>query len=241
MSVVIVGGTRGIGHAIAKRFSEDGHKVTMGYLSNDEAAQEAVEALPTESQAVKADVGELDGVLKLYGAAEKFGPMKIVIHSAVIPLLGGAITASIEDFDTAYKTGPRAFLLMVQQAAERMKDGGHIITVGSIASGPRYVQGYGILGPAKCAMDHMVAQLGCELAPRNIRVNCISTSTVESHYTANHPKGERMMAALKARTPAGRAGTEADVADTIAMICSKDAHWIVGQTIVADGGMSLAL
>lgn len=241
MSVLIVGGTRGIGLAIAKRFSRDGRSVTMSYLSNDEAARAAEEALPGPAQSVRADGSDIEQTRMLFDAAERMGPVEIVVHSAVVPLLGGAITASLDDFDTAYRTGPRAFLILVQEAARRMPDGGHIVAVGSIASQPRYVKGYGILGPAKCAIDHLVAQLGCELAPRNFRINSIATGTLAAEWVQTHPKGEKLLENLIRQTPAGRAGTEEDVANAVAMVCSADAAWLVGQKITADGGMGLLL
>ncbi|MDB5431809.1 MAG: short-chain dehydrogenase/reductase [Caulobacter sp.] len=241
MSVLVVGGTRGIGLAIAKRFSRDGHSVTMNYLSNDEAGRAAELALSGPAQSVRADASDAEQVAALFDKAEALGPVDTVIHSAVVPLLGGAITASLDDFDTAYRTGPRAFLILVQEAARRMTEGGSIVAIGSIASAPRFVPGYGILGPAKSAIDHMVAQLGCELAPRNIRVNCIATSTVEAEWVRTHPKGEKLRDNLIRQTPAGRTGTEEDVANAVAMICSPDAAWVIGQKIVADGGMALKL
>lgn len=241
MSVIVVGGTRGIGLAISKRFARDGHPVVMAYLSNHEAAREAEASLSGPARAIMADASDPAQVRAVFDAAEEFGPVKIVVHSAVIPLLGSASTASLEDFDTAYRTGPRAFLILVQEAARRMNEGGHIVAVGSIASGPRYVHNYGILGPAKCAIDHMVAQLGCELAPQDIRINCVATSTLEAGWAHNHPKAEKLIDNLRRRTPAGRTGKEEDVADAVAMVCSPDAHWIIGQKIVADGGMALQL
>lgn len=241
MSVIVVGGTRGIGLAISKKFSRMGKSVTMAYLSNDQAGADAVAELENEAQAIRADVTEPDGVARLFDAAEKFGPVETVIHSAVVPILGNALPAKLDEFDLAYRTGPRAFLILTQEAAKRMKGGGQIVAIGSIASGPRFVQGYGILGPAKCAIDHLVCQLGCELAAKNIRVNCIATSTVESEFTRHHPDAEKMHQVLAKKTPAGRIGQESDVADAVAMICSPDAHWIVGQTITADGGMALLL
>ena len=122
-----------------------------------------------------------------------------------------------------------------------MTSGGCIVAVGSIASGPRFTPGYGILGPAKCAIDHLVAQLGCELAPQGIRVNCVATSTVEAEWVRTHPKGEKLRAKLIRQTPAGRTGKEEDVASAVAMMCSPDAGWIVGQKITADGGLALVL
>jgi len=241
LSVIVVGGTRGIGLAISKRFSNDGHPVVMAYLSNDAAGREAEAALAGPARAVRADASDPAHVRAIFDAAEEFGPVKIVVHSAVVPLLGSALTASLADFDTAYRTGPRAFLILVQEAAERMNEGGHIVAIGSIASGPRVSPGYGILGPAKCAVDHLVAQLACELAPRNIHINCIATSTVEAKHVQNHPKREKFIEALRRKTPAGRTGKEEDVADAVAMICTSDSRWIVGQTIVADGGMALML
>jgi len=241
MSVIVVGGTRGIGLAISKRFSRDGHPVVMAYLSNDEAGRAAEAALSGPSRAIRADASDPTQARAIFDAAETMGPVKIVVHSAVVPLLGAASTASLEDFDTAYRTGPRAFLILVQEAARRMTEGGHIVAVGSIASGPRYVPSYGILGPAKCAINHLVAQLGCELAPQGLHINCVATSTVEADWARTHPKSEKLIENLRRRTPAGRTGREEDVADAVAMVCSADSRWIIGQEIVADGGMALVL
>jgi len=241
LSVIVIGGTRGIGLAISKRFSSDGHSVVMAYLSNDEAGRAAEAALPGPAKAIRADASDPDQAGRIFDAAEQLGPIQIVVHSAVVPLLGAASTASLEDFDTAYRTGPRAFLILVQEAARRMTEGGHVVAIGSIASAPRFSPGYGVLGPAKCAIDHLVAQLGCELTARDIRINCIATSTVEGAWAHNHPKAEKLIENLRRKTPAGRPGREEDVADAVAMICSSDARWILGQTIVADGGMALSL
>jgi len=103
------------------------------------------------------------------------------------------------------------------------------------------VRNYGILGPAKCAMDHMVCQLGCELAPQGFRINCVASSTVGTEWITNHPQAEKLKRNLLKATPFGRLGTEEDIARAVSLLTSPDADFIIGQTIPVDGGMSLLL
>lgn len=240
MTVMVLGGTRGIGLAISQEFAARGRPVAMVYRSDTEAAQAAADSIGESPTVItQADVSDPAQLARAYDEAEKLGPVDCIVHSAVLYLLGSAIDGKLEDLDKAWGVGPRAFLAAAQLARNRMTDGGHLIAIGSVASMPRYSPGYGILGPAKSAIDHLVVQLGVELAPQGIHVNCVATGTVDGHFVQEHPRADRYREAIGKKTPLGRIGTEQDVARAVAMLTSSDADWIVGQTIIADGGMSL--
>jgi NAD(P)-dependent dehydrogenase (short-subunit alcohol dehydrogenase family) len=242
MTVIVLGGTRGIGLAISKEFAARGRPVAMVYRSDEEAAKAAADAITESPTAIaQADVSDPDQLARAYDQAEKLGPVDCIVHSAVLYMLGSAIDGKLEDLDKAWAVGPRAFLAAAKLARDRMTEGGHLIAVGSVASMPRYSAGYGILGPAKSAIDHLVVPLGVELAPLGIRVNCVATGTVDGHFVQEHPKADRYREVIGKKTPLGRIGTEQDVARAVAMLASPDADWIIGQTIIADGGMSLHL
>jgi NAD(P)-dependent dehydrogenase (short-subunit alcohol dehydrogenase family) len=242
MTVMVLGGTRGIGLAISQEFAARGRPVAMVYRSDDDAAKSAAESITKSPTTIsRADVSDPSQLARAYDEAEKLGPVDCIVHSAVLYLLGSAIDGKLEDLDKAWAVGPRAFLAAAQLARQRMTEGGHLLAVGSVASIPRYASGYGILGPAKCAIDHLVVQLGVELAPLGIRVNCVATGTVDGHFVQQNPRADRYREVIGKKTPLGRIGTEQDVARAVVMMASSDADWIVGQTIIADGGMALHL
>jgi NAD(P)-dependent dehydrogenase (short-subunit alcohol dehydrogenase family) len=179
-----------------------------------------------------------EGIARVYDCTEEeLGPVEVVVHSVVIPLLGKVSDIPVEYLDRSYEVGPRAFFLLCRAASERMSPGGRIIQINSIGT-PRYSPGYGAIGPAKAAMNQLMVHFAVELAPKGIRVNGVAASTVESKYIDGHPDADRLRAAVTRKTPVGRMGTEEDIARAVGLLCSSDAEFIVGQTIVADGGLT---
>jgi enoyl-[acyl-carrier protein] reductase III len=105
----------------------------------------------------------------------------------------------------------------------------------------RVVPAYGAIGASKAALESIARSLAVEMAPRGIRVNTVAGGVVDTPSIRRHPGWEELEARAKAQTPAARLGSAEELAEAILFLCSPAASWIVGQTIVVDGGMSLRL
>ncbi|MDR7568835.1 MAG: SDR family oxidoreductase, partial [Armatimonadota bacterium] len=117
---------------------------------------------------------------------------------------------------------------------------GRIITVSGFPT-QRYLPDYALLASAKAALEALTRYLAVEAAPLGITVNAVSPGAVDTESLEVYTEGdlEGFARAMVASTPKGRMGTPEDIAKVIAFLCSDDAEWIVGQTIVVDGGLTL--
>lgn len=115
---------------------------------------------------------------------------------------------------------------------------GRIVALSSLGA-RRAMANYGAIGPSKAALEAVIRQLATELAPRGIGVNGVSAGPVETESLAALPGWEQLRTDVVSRTPAGRIGRAADIASVVLFLLGKESGWITGQTIVADGGLSL--
>ena len=145
----------------------------------------------------------------------------------------------LNQWDISMGVIARALLDLVRRAMPLME--GHdarIVAVSSLGSS-RVIPSYGAIGVGKAALEALVRYLGAELAPKGIRVNAVAGGLVETEGVRSAPHFERMRADALSRTPAGRIATPDDFADVVSLLVDPRARFIVGQTIVADGGRSL--
>jgi enoyl-[acyl-carrier protein] reductase III len=215
--------------------------VLLAYRSDDASAGATRDAIVREggrASLLRANLARPEEVRALF--AEAGGRLDVLVHAAALGSFKPTLAVRANQFDLTLSVGARAFLLCVQQAAPMMGDGGRIIAVSSLGSS-RVVPSYGVLGVAKAALEALVRSLAVEMAPRGIRVNAVSAGLVASTSVQNHPEYERLVREAEARTPLGRLMRPEELADAVLLLCSPQADWIVGQTIVADGGVSLWL
>ncbi|MCI0406329.1 MAG: SDR family oxidoreductase [candidate division Zixibacteria bacterium] len=115
---------------------------------------------------------------------------------------------------------------------------GKIIALTSYGS-RRYIPGYAAMGTNKAAIEAMVRYLAVDLAPKGVLVNAVNGGPVDTDSLRIIPGNEEIVRESVKRTPAGRIGRPEDLANVVAFLASDEADWIVGQTIIADGGVSL--
>jgi enoyl-[acyl-carrier protein] reductase III len=236
-SVLVTGGTRGIGKAIALRFARLGAaRLAIGYLRNDAAAEETAQEL----RAAGAEAILIRGNIASDRAVDEFasqGPWDVVVHNAATGVVRGVLATEDKHWDWTLAANARALLSLARACAPEMPSGSSIVGISSLGSS-RVLQNYVLIGASKAALEAVVRYLAVELAPRGIRANGVSAGVVETDALDYFPNKEDMLASRE-RTPAGRLVEPEDVAAAVAFLCSPDAEMVRGQTLVVDGGYSL--
>ena len=237
-SVLVTGGSRGIGGEIARRFAKLGAgRVAIGYMRNDRAAEEAgaeLEALGAEAVLVRGNVSSR----KVLDQVADLGPLDVLVHNAATGVARPAIETEDKHFDWTMSANARALIALARVAVPSMPDGSSIVALSSLGA-QRVLENYALVGASKAALEAIVRHLAVELAPRGIRVNAVSAGVVETDALDAFPNREQMLSWSLQRTPAGRLVEPGDIAGAVCFLCSPDAEMIRGQTIIVDGGFSL--
>ena len=237
-SVLVTGGTRGIGKAIALRLASEGAtRIALGYLRNDKAAEAAadkIRAAGAQPILVRGNVASE----KVVAEFASHGPYEAVVHNAATGVIKPALETEDKHWDWTLNANARALLSLARACAPDMPNGSSIVAVSSLGA-QRVLENYVLVGTSKAALESVVRYLAVELSPRGIRVNAVSAGVVETEALDHFPNREQMLSAGKTRTPAGRLVEPEDVAGAVAFLCSPDADMLRGHTLIMDGGYSL--
>ncbi|MEU6077243.1 SDR family oxidoreductase [Micromonospora sp. NPDC047074] len=238
---LVTGASRGIGLAVARRLVAEGARVGLT-ARHPEALAEAVAALGGPERAV-AVAGRADDVghrrAAVEAVTEAFGAVDVLVNNVGInptygPLADLDLAAARKILDVNV-VGTLGWVQQVRAAGMGAR-GGCVVNVSSIA-GRSPSPGIAFYGVSKAAVDHLTACLAVELAPA-IRVNAVAPAVVKTRFAAALHEGREEEVARA--YPLGRLGLPRDVAGAVAFLASDDASWITGQTIVLDGGVTLA-
>jgi enoyl-[acyl-carrier protein] reductase III len=236
-SILVTGGSRGIGKAIALRFASLGAgRVAIGYMRGDRAAEETAEEL-RELGAVPVLVRGNVASQRVADEVAALGPLDVLVHSAATGVIRPALETDDKHWDWTLSANARALLSLTRAAAPSMPPGSSIVGLSSLGS-VRVLENYALVGASKAALEALVRYLAVELAPRGIRVNAVSAGVVETSALEHFPNREAMLEMGKAN-PVGRIVTPEDIAGCVTFLCSPEAEMIRGQTLVIDGGWSL--
>ncbi|HEY6121371.1 MAG TPA: SDR family oxidoreductase [Pyrinomonadaceae bacterium] len=247
---LITGSSRGIGRGIALKLAANKVKVAVHYYQNENAANETlaeVRKLGSDGFVVQADITEPVAIEGLFRKVKKeFGSLDIFVSNArpeIPTFFQPPLEVSLDQWDVAFDSQPRAFLFAVREAVPLMKSGGRIFAM-TYASGSRTggLQPWVGMGSAKAALECLVRYLAVALAKKNITVNAISPGWTEDSVMNTLPTQAQELIRnwhKKGWTPMGRLGTPADIGNVIVLFSAEEAGWITGQVIYADGGASL--
>jgi enoyl-[acyl-carrier protein] reductase III len=236
-SVLVTGGSRGIGKAVALRFASLGAtRVAIGYMRGDTAAEETaaeLRELGAEPVLVRGNVASQ----RVADEVAALGPLAVLVHAAATGVIRPALETDDRHWDWTLSANARALLSLTRAAAPAMPEGASIIGISSLGS-VRVLDNYTLVGASKAALEALVRYLAVELAPRGIRANAVSAGVVETGALEHFPNKEAMLE-MGVRNPVGRLVTPEDVAALVTFLCSPEAEMIRGQTVVVDGGWSL--
>lgn len=241
----VTGGSRGIGRATALRLaSQRPAHIAIGYVLNHRAAHDTItelQQLGISASAHCADVSDEAAFRGVFASLEKqHGRLDLFISAAARTSFGPLMEVTSRSWQRVMDMNARAFLVGAQCAAPLMTHGGRIVGISSLG-GKWCLPNYGLLGTAKAAIESLTRYLAVELAERGIRVNSVCGGFVDTDSTRMLPNFDEVRSAIADKTPAARVATPEDIAAILAFLCSSDSDWITGQTIVADGGLSLRL
>ena len=255
-TVFVTGGSSGIGQAIAIRFGEEGADVAINYhdsLVGAEYTTKEIQEHLHRCQArireagrktilVQGDVGSEDDVRRIFGeAVDAFGGVDILINNAGIQYPEDTDKVEIEDWDRVMKTNLRGAFLCAREAVRHfLKTGkkGQIINIASvhqIIPKPRFIS-YSI---SKGGIQNLTRTFALEYAKEGIRVNAIAPGATITPINQAWVDNPEKMKAVERHVPLGRAAEASEMGSLAAFLASEEADYITGQTIFADGGLTL--
>lgn len=241
---LVTGASRGLGRAIAERLGKDGAAVGVHYGTHREGAMEtvaAIEAAGGEAFALHADLAELEGVDALFGALDtKLAgrPLDILVNNAASSPAGPLETDTPASFDRLFAVNVRAPYFLVQRALPRMRGGGRIVNVSSVATRIA-IPAQTSFAMTKGALEVMSRTLALSLGARGITVNAVTPGTTEHEGNAEIFAPPPARAYFESWSALGRLGRAADIADAVAFLVSEDARWITGAVLDVSGGLFL--
>ncbi len=247
-TLFVSGGTRGIGKAIVYAFANEGCNVAFTYASSVDTAHDIIADIEAnysvKCRAYKLDILEPNTYKEVYKEFDKdFDKLDYFISNAIIS--GRAVVGGFGPFmrlkpkglNNIYTATVDAFVVGAQEAAKRMeKTGGGSIVSMSSTGNLVYTPNYAGHGTNKAAVETMVRYAAAELGEKNIRVNAISGGPINTDALKAFPNYEEVKAEVVRRSPLSRMGVPEDLTGACKFLCSDEASWLTGQTIVIDGG-----
>lgn len=238
-SVLVTGGSRGIGREIALTFAEQGaRRIAIGYLRSDSAAEKTASALEergAEPVLLRGNVGDSERLAEMLETA---GELDVVVANAATGVIRPVLELTEKHWDWTMDANARSLFTLARIASGRLKRGASIVALSSLGS-TRVLENYVLVGVSKAAIEALVRYLAVELAPNEVRVNAVTAGLVDTDALEHFPDRQEMLDFYRSRTPAGRLVSPRDIADLVCFLASPDASMIRGQAIVLDGGYSL--
>ena len=238
--VLVTGAGTGIGRGVALAFAGAGAEVVLHYSHSGDGAHSAVESIRTaggRATAIQADFNDLAQVQGLCTQALEFlGGVDVLVNNAGITMNKPFLEVTPEQFDTLYQVNVRGMFFATQAIAAPMVAQGHGVVI-NLTSVHAYagMTEHTVYAGTKAAIVAFTRVLALELAPKGVRVNAIAPGWI---LVENHLKvlTDLDRTASGKTIPAGVIGEPADIGGLALFLASDEARYIIGQTIVIDGG-----
>ena len=244
--VLVIGGTGGLGSAIVRRLAQDWEYVDLTYRSNADAGQALVSELSGTSSlsAHKLDILDEDALADVIVSAERrTGCLKAIVYASGVNIQQPYVSQiKADQWNEVIQTELMGFIAMVRHALPVLRrNSGCIVNIGSVA--PHwYVVGDALSSIPKAGTEALCRAIAKEEGRYGVRANTVAPGIMEVGIGGNlmtEIYSTEIWEQQKKRTPLRRFGKGEDVAGAAAYLCSSEASFITGQTIIADGGLSL--
>jgi 3-oxoacyl-[acyl-carrier protein] reductase len=245
---LVTGGARGLGRGMVERLAASGAFVAFNYARNTIAAQECVAQVEREggrALALKAELSTTQSIEAFVATlnAELFrGTGQSKLDILVNNIGGGAYgtipSTSAELFDTTFSNNVRVPFLLTAALVPRLRDGGRVINISSVASRLAGVD-FAVYSMSKAALDMFTRTLAKELGPRRIPVNGVAPGFNETDTNADVMSDPAVRKQIEDMTAMGRFGTAGDIAEVVHWLASPAGGWVTGQIIEASGGFRM--
>ena len=242
---LVTGGSRGIGAAVARRLAADGADVAIVYNSSEELAAGVVadiEAVGRKAVALQADLtGPRAPRQLLKDFSEHFDRLDVLV-----PAAGHAEIKPLEEMDEATWQSSFAIhldaVLAVSQAAFPLLEAnkGRVVMLSTVGAHAAFT-GFAAVGAAKAGLESLKRYMASEWIARGVRVNAVACGTVDTGILERWEIGQRVRTFMERKTVGVGIASPEDVAPIVAFLASEESRYIVGQTIVADGGVTLGI
>ena len=243
--VVITGGGAGIGRTFAHRFAAEGASIVVADFDPAAGARVVSElaADGRDALAVTLDVRDSEGAAAMAAAVvDRFGGIDILVNNAGVHLDHAQLPVALDaipQWRNVFDVNVIGALICVAACRDAMasRGGGSVLNMSSMAA----YSGSGAYGASKLALNSLTVSLAAELGPQGIRVNGIAPGLVDSEAAVewwNSPGRQGIQEGLIAGQIIKRQGRMDDLADMALFLCSKEASFVTGQTILVDGGFT---
>ncbi len=237
--VLVIGGTRGIGRAIALRVAQSGAEVIVNFVREHEAAEhliaEAAE-MGLQIHSIRADVTSDKALEQLAKeVSERFPDVSTLVFAAATGVHRPLEQTTSRHFDFTFALNVKAFLALVKLFAPKMPSGSSIIALSSEGA-ERAMPHYGLVGASKGALESLCRHLAVELAERGVRVNLLCPGTVKTDAWKALADADRRLEAAVAQSPIGRLVTLEEVALAAQFLACDASAGLIGHTLIVDGG-----
>jgi glucose 1-dehydrogenase len=243
-TVLITGGSQGIGQGIAFRLAEEGADIAIDYVGNSEAADATVAQIEKRGRralAIEADISSVDHIHSMMKqAVDSFGGVDVLINNAGVEKHASIWEATEHDYDLVLTINLKgAFFASQAFVQHRMavKKPGKIINISSVHEELPFPH-FTSYCASKGGMKMMMRNLAIELAPYGITVNNIAPGAIETPINSALLNDPPKLKALLENIPLARLGQVSDVAGVAAFLASRDADYITAATVVVDGGLT---
>lgn len=245
-TIIVTGGSRGIGAAISRRLAADGYAVAVNYASNAasaEATVAAIEASGGRARAFQTDVADATAVGRLFAeATAELGPLAGLVNSAGSSgRFARVVEQDVAELARLFAVNVIGTILCCKEAALRLStqrggQGGSIVNISSIAARTGGLPGIAPYATSKGAVESFTRAFANEVGSEGIRVNAVAPGMIDTDMTENSLAQPGARERIIGATPLGRIGAPGDVAEAVAWLISPAAAFVTGSVLTVSGG-----
>ncbi|RKU48512.1 Trihydroxynaphthalene reductase [Coniochaeta pulveracea] len=246
---LVTGAGRGIGREMALELGRRGAKVIVNYANSQESAEEVVSRIKkdgSDAASVKANVGDVDQIVRLFEEAVKiFGKLDIVCSNSGVVSFGHVKDVTPEEFDRVFNINTRGQFFVAREAYKHLEVGGRLILMGSITGQAKGVPKHAVYSGSKGTIETFVRCMAIDFGDKKITVNAVAPGGIKTdmyHAVCREyiPNGANLSddevdEFACTWSPLHRVGLPIDIARVVCFLASQDGEWINGKVLGIDG------